>query len=99
MAILQTVTTVNYEPVVATPKTKRSRRVIYLDDHTIGVLRTHRRQQYDEKRIAGPAWADINDLVFRDNLGDIINPDWFSAEFVNGAFCAGRLFGPRTRVG
>lgn len=64
LAILQTITTVNYKHVVTTPKTKRSRRVIYLDDHTTDALRAHRRQQYEEKKGAGPTWSDEHDLVF-----------------------------------
>lgn len=89
LAILQTVTTVNYKPVVTTPKTKRSRRVIYLDGHTVDVLQAHRRGQYDEKRTAGPAWSDDNNLIFRDDLGDLINPDWFSAEFARQVKASG----------
>ncbi|MEM9653701.1 MAG: site-specific integrase [Actinomycetota bacterium] len=81
LAVRQTVTTVNYKPVITTPKTKRSRRVVYLDEHTINVLRAQRRHQTDERRAAGKAWSDEHDLIFRDELGDMINPDWFSREF------------------
>jgi integrase len=89
LAIRQTVTTVSYQPVITTPKTKRSRRVVYLDDHTIDVLRAHRRRQLDERKAAGPAWSDKHDLVFRDDLGDIVNPDWFSREFTRQVKASG----------
>ena len=89
LAVLQTVTTVNYKPVVTTPKTKRSRRVVYLDEHTINVLRAHRRRQTDEKKAAGPAWSDEHDLIFRDEIGDMINPDWFSREFTRQVKASG----------
>ena len=81
LAVLQTVTTVSYRPVITTPKTKRSRRVVYLDDHTVDVLRAHNRRQVDERKAAGPTWSDEHDMVFRDELGDVVNPDWFSREF------------------
>lgn len=81
LAVLQTVTTVSYKPVITTPKTKRSRRVVYLDDHTVDVLRAHHRRQVDERQAAGPTWSDEHDMVFRDELGDVVNPDWFSREF------------------
>lgn len=94
LAVRQTVTTVSYRPVITTPKTTRSRRVIDLDEHTVKVLQDHRRRQYDEKRAAGPTWSDDNDLVFRDDLGDVINPDWFSTEFARQVKVSGL---PKTR--
>ncbi|MDH3683799.1 MAG: site-specific integrase, partial [Acidimicrobiia bacterium] len=54
LAVVNTLTTVNYKPVLSTPKTKRSRRVIYLDDQTVDVLRQHRRAQGEERKAAGP---------------------------------------------
>ncbi len=89
LAVRQTVMTVSYQPVITTPKTKRSRRVVYLDDHTVDVLRSHRRRQVDERKAAGPAWSDEHDLVFRDDLGDVVNPDWFSREFARQVKASG----------
>lgn len=81
LAIRQTLTTVNYQPVIATPKSKRSVRVIYLDDHTVEALRLHRRQQLNERQALPGTWDDSHDLVFRDEVGEPLNPDWFSREF------------------
>ena len=36
----------------------------------------------DEERLAaGPAWDNSTDLVFRDEIGRPLHPDWFSREF------------------
>ncbi len=79
--VLQTLVSINYKPVFSTPKTKRSRRLIYLDDDTIGVLRAHRGRQREERLAAGPDWDGQHDLVFSDELGGPLNPDWVSREF------------------
>lgn len=81
LAVVHTLTTVEYRPVISTPKTKRSRRVVYLDDESIRQLRAHRLRQDVERKQAGPDWCDDIDLVFRDELGRPLNPDWFSADF------------------
>jgi integrase len=81
LAVVHTITTTGYTPVVSTPKTNRSRRVVYLDDQTVRVLREHRRRQREERLAAGPAWENGMDLVFRDELGRPIHPDWFTREF------------------
>ena len=64
--------------IVAPPKTQRSRRTIYLDSQTVAVLKEHRRRQREEQLAAGPVWDSSNDLVFRDELGGPLHPDWFS---------------------
>jgi integrase len=81
LAVVHTVTTVGYVPVVSTPKTNRSRRVVYLDEETVRVLRDHRRRQREDRLAAGPAWQDGVDFVFRDELGALVHPDWFTREF------------------
>jgi integrase len=45
------------------------------------VLKEHRRRQREEQLVAGRAWDSANDLVFRDELGAPLHPDWFSREF------------------
>jgi len=67
--------------VITTPKTKRSRRLIYLDGDTVAVLRAHRARQREERLAAGPAWDGEYDLVFCDELGGPLNPDWVSRDF------------------
>lgn len=80
--IVQTLAAVNYQPVFSTPKTKRSRRLVYLDADTIRLLRSHRPRQREERLAAGPAWGgDEYQLVFTDELGGPINPDWVSRDF------------------
>ncbi len=79
--IVQTLVAINYQPVVTTPKTKRSRRLIYLDEGTVGVLRSHRAAHRVERLAAGAVWDSNNDLVFCDELGGMLNPDWISRDF------------------
>ena len=67
--MVQTLTTVNYKPVLSPPKTARSRRVVYLDEQTVQVLRDHRSRQREERLAAGSTWDSTHDLVFRDELG------------------------------
>lgn len=79
--IVQTLASINYQPVVTTPKTKRSRRLIYLDEGTVGVLRCHRAAYRVERLAAGAVWDSNNNLVFCDELGGMLNPDWISRDF------------------
>jgi integrase len=51
--------------------------VIALDTHTVAVLRDHRRRQNEERLLAGSAWANL-DLVFSNELGDVVNPTMFT---------------------
>ena len=81
LAIVQTLTDVNGRLTMSTPKTTRSRRVIYLDDTTVAVLRQHRKRQREDQLAAGPDWAATGDLAFTDEFGLPIRPEWFSKEF------------------
>ena len=81
LAVVQTLTTVRWEPRITQPKTQRSRRTIYLDAQTVTTLRAHRRRQREEQLAAGEAWTKAYDLVFRDELGRPLHPEWFSREF------------------
>jgi integrase len=58
-------------------KSRRSRRVVTLDERTVAVLRAHRAEQNEERLIASTAWQDL-DLLFTDELGGIVSPDWFT---------------------
>lgn len=95
LSIVQTLTTVKWEPIITQTKTQRSRRTIYLDTFTVDALRDHRRRQREEQIAAGPAWDKSNDLVFRDELGRLVHPDWFSREFNHLVQIAGL---PRIRL-
>jgi integrase len=77
-----TITTAGWQKLVeGPPKTEKSRRRVYLDTNTIAVLKEHRRRQREERLAAGAAWDQTNDLVFRDELGRRVHPDWFSRDF------------------
>lgn len=84
LRIVQTLTTVNWKPVFSTPKTKRSRRIVYLDPDTVRVLRAHRKKQRVDMLAGGPAWDREPDLVFCDELGGLLHPEevtrWFGAK-------------------
>jgi integrase len=81
LAVVQTRSVVGWRTVVAPPKTQRSRRTIYLDAHTVAILREHRQRQRAEQLAAGEDWDSTHDLVFRDELGGPIHPEWYSREF------------------
>jgi integrase len=81
LAVVQTLSTVGWQMLIAPPKTQRSRRTIYLDAQTVDVLKEHRRRQREEQLAAGPTWDSSNELVFRDELGGLLHPEWFSREF------------------
>ncbi len=84
LRIVQTLTTVNWKPVFSTPKTKRSRRIVYLDPDTVRVLRAHRKKQRVDMLAGGPAWDREPGLVFCDELGGLLHPEevtrWFGAK-------------------
>lgn len=79
LAVVDTVVPVRNVPTLRLGETKsrRSRRVVALDARTVAVLRDHRKRQNEERLRAGQAWADL-DLVFADELGDMVNPDTFT---------------------
>ena len=81
LSVASSLTTVGNVPVFSEPRTVKSRRRISLDRETVEELRRHRKRQRVEKVAAGPAWASEADLVFIDELGGLVNPDWFAREF------------------
>jgi integrase len=81
VSVVQTLTAVNGEPVIGPTKTSHSRRRVYLDPQTVNVLREHRRRQREERLVAGQAWHGSTDLVFRDEAGGLVHPDWLTREF------------------
>jgi integrase len=82
LAVAHTITTAGFDQIVSgPPKTARSRRHVFLDDATLAILRDHRKRQREDRLAAGPNWDKDNDLVFRNELGGSVHPDWFSTEF------------------
>lgn len=89
LCIRQTITTADGDIVVSSPKTKRSRRIVYLDEVTVAVLRAHRQRQREERLSAGPSWNPDPGLVFCDEIGDPIHPDRITREFAGLVRAAG----------
>jgi integrase len=81
LAVVQSITLVADKITVGKPKTARSRRVLYLDDKTVAVLRAHRERQRVELRGFPDQVEGAGDLVFRDEAGEVVPPEWFSKEF------------------
>ena len=63
--------------MLAGGKTRRSRRTIPIDAHTMAALETHRRGQVAERLRAGEAWEDHN-LVVATATGRPIEPRNFN---------------------
>lgn len=55
------------------PKTSMSRRVIPVPPQTIAALRTHRKQQHEDRLAAGAAWRETG-LVFTTQAGGPLEP-------------------------
>jgi integrase len=71
---------VGYQLEFTTPKTRRARRVVALDERTLAVLKAHRKAQTEEKlRFQTPDQG--HNLVFRKWDGEPIHPDAFSKAF------------------
>src|SRR5439155_25859982 len=71
-------------PVWETPKSDRSRREIDLDGETVAVLRTHRKRQVEERLASLGAWPEDGDeagLVFTDEAGRVLQPNYVSRRF------------------
>lgn len=86
------------------PKTDAGRRRMSLDPETLEVLRGHRKNQLEERIVAGPAWHDEQtdqygttrrNLVFAWEDGRLINPERFSRWFTQHTKAAGL---PRIRL-
>ncbi len=63
-----------------TPKSRRGFRTIALDAATVQALRDHRDRQLLEQSLAGDAY-EHDDLVFCNELGAPIRPEWLTREF------------------
>ncbi len=68
LAIRQTLISVDYGVEFSTPKTKRSRRSVALDEATVAALKARHAQQATERLAFGPGYED-NGLVFTARTG------------------------------
>jgi integrase len=85
---------VDHKITFAAPKTEKSRRTISLDPTTIAALRSHKAGQAEERLAWGPAYSDQG-LVFAQENGEPLNPEYVSKKFVKLGETAGL---PRVRV-
>lgn len=67
--ISRTAVKIGKEQTVQDPKTKRSKRVITLDDETLNVLKLWKRQQIKEYFQAGKAYQHNSNYIFTNNKG------------------------------
>lgn len=76
-----------YEMQFSEPKTARGRRMIALDQTTVGALKAHKQTQMLERALMGDAYED-SDLVFCLEDGAPVHPDSFSDFFQRHAKAA-----------
>ncbi|HZV49355.1 MAG TPA: tyrosine-type recombinase/integrase [Candidatus Dormibacteraeota bacterium] len=81
-------------PVLTEPKTRRSRRVVYLAPSVVRALADHRHRQEEERFLAGSRWEGIG-LVFCTVSGRPIRDTYLSAAFHQVLAQAGL---PRVRI-
>ena len=81
-------TQVDGKPVLKTPKSAASRRMVDLDAETVAVLKRWEVAQLEERLRAGTAW-EPGEWVFTDELGAPWRPDGLTRRFVKAAKAAG----------
>lgn len=70
LSISRTAVIVDKKQTVQDPKTKRSKRVITLDDETLNVLKLWKRQQIKEYFQVGKAYQHDSNYIFTNNRGE-----------------------------
>ncbi len=70
LSISRTAVVVGKKQTVQDPKTKRSKRVITLDDETLNVLKLWKRQQIKEYFQVGKAYQHDSNYIFTNNRGE-----------------------------
>lgn len=80
VTVVDTVVPVSNRAVlrIGETKSRRSRRKIAIGPDTVAALRSHKAKQAAEALKAGSAWHNEHDLVFTDQLGRVVSPDWFT---------------------
>ncbi len=94
ISVVDTLVTVDSKAIRGTPKTRKGRRRIAVDDATVAALRTHRATQLQERLAAGPAWQDHDAVVALED-GRPAHPQRITAAFRRHADAAGL---PRIRL-
>jgi len=78
--VRQTLAMINGKPKVESPKSRRSRRVLDLDDETADTLRAHRESQAELREFIGTSWTETG-YVFTNPTGRPHHPDNVSRAF------------------
>ncbi|MBV8136617.1 MAG: site-specific integrase [Deltaproteobacteria bacterium] len=66
--------------VISEPKTAHGRRVVRLSQGIVGILKAHRKQQFEQRLSVGPRWQDCG-YVFTTSIGTSIDPRHLSDDF------------------
>jgi integrase len=88
LSVRETLLAVQDKLTWSEPKTKKSKRLVALDNDTVAALRVHRSRQNEERLAWGPAYEN-NDLVFARENGEPIHPNRFSEWFDRRIAAAG----------
>ena len=80
ISIQKSIVTVDGVAVAGEVKTKRSRRVLDIDEATLAVIRRWRATQLEQRLMIGAGWSDTG-LVFTDPTGSGWNPNTVSQAF------------------
>ncbi len=88
LSVRRTLVAVGYDVKWSEPKTAKSRRSVALDAGTVSAMRSHRRQQLEERMALGSGYRD-DDLVFARVDGSPIHPQTVSQAFERHAKAAG----------
>lgn len=88
LAVARTLLLVGAHVIEGERKSQAGERKIWLDEHTIALLREHGKQQLAARLAAGTAWQD-HDLVFCKDDGTPWKPDYVSRRFKAIARAAG----------
>jgi integrase len=75
LSIQQSLVMVSNVPTLQTDtKTESGRRLVKLDGITVSVLKKHQASQYEERLLAGSAWNNERNLVFVNQIGEMLKP-------------------------
>jgi integrase len=80
LSVTQNVTAPNYQVSVSDVKSAHSLRTIDIDQRTIAILKSWRRQQLEQQMETGVR-ANASGFVFAKPNGDPLHPDYFSQSF------------------
>ncbi len=80
IAVRRSRVSVAYRVHESEPKTRSSRRVVSIDERVVAVLRSHRRQQLEERLARGPGWNDTG-YVFTSEDGSPLHPERITVMF------------------